>query len=244
MNDRIVRGLGALAFGATLLTSSLATQAANLVTNGDFDNTSSTYVANTPQGGDDLQTAGSTMVPGWTAVTGHANDIWVGPNNTYGITASPGNGSGYFLDLTGQSDVQPWGGVEQTIATQAGATYTLSFDLGASTIYNGPGTRASALTASATGASLDASKDVMLAPSTSNDWAAETLTFTADSSSTTIEFLGNPAFSSEYIGLDNVNVSMVSAPPPVTSVPEPASFAMLLAGLAGVAGLARARRRS
>jgi hypothetical protein len=65
----------------------------------------------------------------------------------------------------------------------------------------------------------------------------ETLHFTANSSSTTIEFLGDSSYTSEYIGLDNVSVTAA------TSVfPEPATWGMILIGLIGFGALMRSRR--
>ena len=103
MTHRFRHGLGLVATAAVLTTASLAASAGtNLIVNGDFADTNSTWYDNTGMGGDDMQ-LGGTMPPGWTGVPGRANDIWVGGRPTlYGLTASPGNGSGYFLDLTGR----------------------------------------------------------------------------------------------------------------------------------------------
>ena len=68
-----------------------------------------------------------------------------------------------------------------------------------------------------------------MAPSSNNTWATETLNFIATGGSTTIEFLADSFYTSEYTGLDNVNVSNVSS-----AVPEPSTWAMLLLGFAGV----------
>jgi hypothetical protein len=210
--------------------------AANLVSNGDFDNIGSVWVNNTGLGSDDLQTAGSTNIPQWTNVPGFANEFWVGASNSYGLSAAPGNGSQYFVDLTGQANNKPYGGLEQVITTTAGSTYQLSFDLGASTYYNSSGLGAAALTASAAGAS----QLYTLSPSSTNQWAAETLVFTATGSATTIEFLADSAYSSEYVGLDNVSVQPVQS----HSVPEidPASAASALALLLGGLAILRDRR--
>jgi hypothetical protein len=209
------------------------------VTNGDFDNIGNVWVNNTGSGSDDLQTPGSTNIPGWNNVPGAVNEFWVGASNSYNLSAAPGNGSQYFVDLTGQANNKPYGGIEQTISTVAGTQYKLTFDLGASTEYNSSGLGAAALTASAGGASAL----YTLTPTGLNQWAAETLTFTATGSSTTIEFLADSAYTSDYTGLDNVSVQKV-----VQSTPEidPASAAsgltLLLGGITILRGRLAARR--
>jgi hypothetical protein len=194
--------------------ASLNASAANLVNNGDFANVGNVFVANVASfGGDDLLTGGGTNIPGWTNVTPagapakYANEMWIEPNNNFGLTASPHNGSGYFVDLTGEGNEKPYGGLEQKITTVAGAGYTLTFALGAATQYNGSGTAEAAITASATGSAQLASKLFTLAPSSANQWETETLTFIADSDSTTITFLADSSYTSRYVGLDDVTMT-------------------------------------
>jgi hypothetical protein len=215
--------------------------AANLVSNGDFDNIGGVWVNNTGLGSDDLQTPGSTNIPQWTNVTGFANEFWVGADNAYGLAAAPGNGSQYFVDLTGQANNKPYGGLEQVITTTPGATYQVTFDLGASTYYNSAGLGAAALTASAAGAS----QLYTLTPSNTNQWAAETLVFTATGSTTTIEFLADSAYTSKYTGLDNVSVQQVQshAAPEIDSASAASALTLLLGGLAILCGRRVAPRR-
>jgi hypothetical protein len=179
---------------------------ANLLNNGDFANVGNVFVNNTPNGGDDIQSPGGTKIPGWANVAKFVNELWVEPDNSYGLTASPGNGSGYFVDLTGEANQKPYGGIEQKITTVPGTGYTLTFALGASTQYNSSGSGAAALTASVTGTSLLATHLFSLSPTSGNDWVTETVTFIADSDSTTIEFLADSNNTSEYTGLDDVVV--------------------------------------
>ena len=213
--------------------------AANLVTNGDFDNIGGVWSDNTGDGSNDFKSPGGVPIPGWSNVTGFANEFWVQtPNGYSGLTASPGNGSIYFVDLTGQLNSQPFGGLEQTISTTPGVSYMLTFALGAATTWNLDPMGGSALTASATGTTLLASQLFAAStPTTANQWQTETLSFTADSASTTIEFLGDSTnVNSRYIGLDDVSVS--------SSVPEASTWAMMLAGFAslGFVGYRRVAR--
>jgi len=71
-----------------------------------------------------------------------------------------------------------------------------------------------------------------------NAWQLEGFSFTAQSASTTLSFLGYTG--NAYIGLDNVDVEPIVSP----GVPEPSTWAMMLLGFAGVgfAGYRRARK--
>jgi hypothetical protein len=231
----------AIAGAAALISTGAG--AVNLVENGDFDNTAFLWSDNTGFSSNDFQTPGGVDIPGWSNVSGFANEFWVTtPNGYSGLTASPGNGSTFFVDLTGQANSQPFGGLEQTISTTAGAKYVLTFALGAATTWNLGALAGSALTASATGASLLASELFTAStPTTANQWQTETLSFTADSASTTIEFLGDSVnTASRYIGLDDVSVSPDVSP----AVPETSTWAMMLAGFAslGFVGFRRAAK--
>jgi hypothetical protein len=227
---------------AVLVATSAYASGPNLVTNGDFANIGSVWVNNTGIGSDDWLTPAATAIPDWSNVAGAANEFWVTSPNGYGLSASPGNASSFFVDLTGQANDKPYGGIEQTITTTPDTTYTLTFALGSSTRYNNSGSGAAALYASATGTVLLASSLFTLAPTSINGWATETLSFTANSTSTTIEFLGDSEYTSEYTGLDDVSVTAQGSTTP-PSVPEPASLTLLMLSLGGL-GAVRRRRRS
>ena len=82
-----------------------------------------------------------------------------------------------------------------------------------------------------------------LATTPNNDWYHESMTFTATGATTTLTLQGSAGFN--YIGLDNVVVDLASAAPgsvdPVAAIPEPSTWALMLAGLATFGGAARRR---
>ncbi len=207
---------------ATVLGSGVAH--ANLLTNGSFEDTTN-FV---DQGNDTMDLdVGSTLMPGWT-VTGSHYLSWIGPNNPFGLTASPAGGS-YFLDLTGYVTGAPFSGVTQTIATHAGSSYLLTFDLGSSPTYGvQDGVTASAGSASGAFTSTNDGTDYNL-------WQPESLSFKATGSSTAVTILGNSG--AEYIGLDNVSVVETAA------IPEPATWAMMLVGFGALGAALRSRRK-
>ncbi len=218
-NKLILGGLG-LAAAALVGTSA---SAANLVSNGSFEDKSG-FVADS----NDTMTlgAGSTTMNGWTVIT---NDTaWIGPSNPFGITAQDGD---YSLDLQGYSDGSPYSGVTQNLSTVNGAVYELTFQLGS--FANAP----TGLTASAgTG-----SQTFTTTAQNAYGWQQESLTFTATGASTLLTLQGVQA-NNAYIGLDNVDVTCLRSCSVNGGVPEPATWAMLIAGVFSVGGAIRSRR--
>jgi hypothetical protein len=207
----------ALLLGATVGAS---VAQANLLVNGSFE--SGAFVN---QGSDTMSlAAGSTIVTGWTVVTD--TTAWIGPANPFSLSASDGS---YFLDLSNYQVFGPFAGMSQSIATQAGATYRLSFDLGGSNRWGRP----DSINASAAGTS-----ETFTTPDTGtdNDWYASTMDFVATSNTTTVVLQGTSGVN--YIGLDNAAVEFVSAP-----IPEPAAWALMLSGMLGISLAARRARR-
>lgn len=206
----------AVGLAAAILLLPAAPARANLLVNGSFESGSFTN-----QGNDTMSLpVASTALTGWTVVTDTM--AWIGPNNPFGLTASEGD---YFIDLTNYQAGSPFAGMRQTIATLPGATYALSFDLGSSSVYGRP----AAITASAAGATA-----TFTSPATggNDDWMSVSMSFVATAASTTVTLQGSTGLN--YIGLDNASVDLVSAP-----VPEPAEWALMIAGLAGIAGYTR-----
>jgi hypothetical protein len=217
--------------------------AGNLLTNGSFEDTTN-FSANS--GNDtmilcstatspcpDNPPGSSTSITGWTVIGANGSEIaWIGPTNPYSGAAGSASDGSYFIDLTGYNDGAPYGGVSQTIATSAGSSYQLSFDLGDDQGDNG-GYDSDAITATAdsTSQTFYSSTD----PST-DDWTTQTLDFTATGPTTTISLIGAQGWS--FIGLDNVSVTLTSNP---STAPEPTSLALFGAGLASL-GLIRRKR--
>jgi hypothetical protein len=65
-------------------------------------------------------------------------------------------------------------------------------------------------------------------------WASQSLTFTATATTHALAFGASTLGSSSYVGIDGIGVA-------VAAVPEPASTALLLAGLCGLAAVVRRR---
>jgi PEP-CTERM motif/Protein of unknown function (DUF642) len=229
-----VSGLAGMSLAPTSVRAS-----PNLLTNGSFEDTANFY----PNSGNDTMIlcssscgyspGSSTSMTGWTVIGAAGSELaWIGPTNPYSGSASYASNGSYFLDLTGYNNGAPYGGVTQAIASKAGNKYQLSFDLGDDQAYNG-GYTADAITASAgsTSQTFFSSAD----PST-DDWATQTLNFTATSASTVISLIGDQGWA--YIGLDNVSVTLTSGS---NAVPEPGTLALLGVSLAGLVGFARRR---
>jgi hypothetical protein len=203
-----VAGLGVLACGIAH---------ANLIANGSFESGSFTPPSN----------ATMTLSPGSTALTGWqvVNDslAWIGVGDPWGLDAQDGD---RFLDLSDYSAGAPFGGVQQGLSTNLGYEYTVTFYLGSSNIWGRP----ASLTVSAAGQSGSFES---LTTGTNNDWQQFSFKFVANSTNTTLSFVG--ASGVNYIGLDNVVAT-------VTAVPEPTTTVLWLAGIAAL-GLRMSRVR-
>ena len=218
-----------LGLAAALISLAAAQPASAQIVNGSFEQ--GTFV-NNGSGAESLG-VGATVITGWT--TTNAELAWITTPNSYGLTTPYGS---YFLDLTGYHDSSPYGGVTQSLATTNGASYHLSFSLGAdqsNSSYAGPvGATASA---GATSQSFTFTPGV---DSAGNQWATFGFDFTATGTSTPVTITGILSTGGQYIGLDNVSVTPNS---PVPEVSMTVSLGLLLAlGLGGVVLTARKKR--
>lgn len=207
---------------SALYLSAGMSQAQNLIANGSFEQGS--LVANF-EPNLMLLGPGATNISDWTIVGAAGSTIaWVGKDNL----AFPAKYGDRFLDLTGIV-INPVGqGVAQTISTVPGFQYTLSFDIGNSTLPDyGAISSLTAIAGNTTQLFTHAGNDG------TNSWHHYSMDFTATDAQTNISLLS--AAGRNYIGLDNVSV--------MASVPEPETYAMLLAGLALV-GFTRLRGKA
>jgi hypothetical protein len=202
---------------------------AESITNGSFEMTTPAV----PAASFLLFTPGSTGVTGWTVVGAAGTNI--GVTNTMftesGISFPAQNGSNW-VDLTGLNSNNDTEGLQQTIATIVGDSYTLSFFVGN---VDSPSTGfgvTSTVDVFANGTSLGAFTNNCTTCTTTLSWTQFSRTFAATGTSTVLTFLNGDPANDNSNGLDSV--SLVDNGP--AAVPEPCSIVLVGAGLLSLAG--------
>jgi hypothetical protein len=180
-----------------------------------------------------LLPAGSTHVTGWTVV---GNTISFQDNVAFGGLGVVGSEGQQFLDLSGI--VGRGGGVRSdAIATTAGASYQLQFDLGAFFV-SGQGSFGNAtVDLWIDGVAQGSYTNLLGLTSPGSDWETQSLIFVATGASTSLEFRSSLSLLSSDlgVGLDNIRLDALAP----ANVPEPGSAWLLLGGLLGLAGRVR-----
>lgn len=253
----------AAALGAALLAANSANAAVNLVTNGSFE----TNAGNGELGFN--TSAAGWSVP--TPTTGGGSYVFlynampgpIGPGNLSGTTADhsgtfgvfsgfnvglwgPDNGSSNGLTLSpdGGAFISSDPAFHNGAITQAingltpGAKYTLTFDWAGAQQQGFHGTTLEGWQATLGSGPAQSTSLVTVPDKGFSGWMTQSFTFTADSSSDVLSFLaiGGPgAIEPPFALLDGVSLT--------AAVPEPATWALILAGVGFLgAGLRRQRR--
>ncbi len=203
----VMAALGALAMAGSA-------SAANLLANGNFENTgfggTSGYYNLGPGGSGADHGIPSDF--GWSVPV---NNVDIVANGVYGPYLA--SGGAYSLDLVGYGST---GAIEQSFNTVAGKTYQVTLDYSSNNGINGP-------TADIT---VDGSSIGTLTGT--HSWKSFSTTFVGDGNPATFEIAEVIGGGNAGVFLDNISVA---------AVPEPAAWALMIGGL-GLTGFALRRR--
>jgi len=234
--------LGGLVAAAVLGLGGVA-QAAPAVANAGFE--SSSYSASSQFGANSFGQG----VTGWTG-TGYelyfvgGTQTTVSAANQYNdpktylrpnVTTSPNGGN--FVALDGDISLQSGSTISQTInGLTPGLQYDVGFDWAASELINRTGATTERLAVDF-GSDAQTTATVSVPSGGFSGWMQQSFRFTASSASEVLTFLsfGTPSGSPPVALLDGVSVTQ--------AVPEPASWATLVLGLAVLGGTLRTLRR-
>ncbi len=247
MKMKIIAGafaLAAVAFGHAARADQI-----NLVTNGNFDQSSYSYNNQFGTG------FGGQGVTGWTGGNGYQlyffngtasvnsanaqfdNGYNTGAEKFYTMPGSPTGGSGNFVALDGDQTSGIQGSISQTITgLTVGATYTVTFDWATGQLQSRSGATTDNVNVTFGGQSFT-TQTISNASQSSTPWLQQSFLYTATSATETLTFLaqGTPTGLPPMVALDGISV---------VATPEPASIAIMGSGLALLGFFYRRHRRS
>lgn len=209
--------INALALTAVLLAgANQASASTNLVVNGGFE-------AQTVQNGQGFDTfnAGTQGLTGWTIGLLPSASVDLVSNSYW--NAASGNNS---LDLNGLRKAN----ISQVLSTVVGQLYTLSFDL-AGNFHEGAPIKGLSVNIGSPGVY---NFDTTGRSETNMGWTHYSVLFVAEKAQTTLSFSSLVSGRAGPV-LDNISV---------TAVPEPETYALMLAGLGLMATVARRRKQN
>jgi len=228
-------GPARLAAAFLCLASAAPALSSSLLTNGGFESPdigSAAYYG-----------AGVTTITGWTVAlqpgTPAGTQIQFTDNAGFcalGVCASEGS---QFLDLTGV--VGRGGGVVSNgFATTLGATYAVSFDVGAFLVAGQGSFGDATVDLFIDDAFVASFTNVLSRTTVGTEWERFSRNFTGTGKAMTVGLFASLSTGSSNlgVGLDAVSVDLIAPP---RAVPEPASWAMMIAGF-GLLGAVMRRR--
>ena len=236
---------GSALIGLALLASGSASAQANLVSNGGFEQLSGSL---NPLDG--IQFYNTAQPVGWNASANLAGNLVVGPggnpvtSNWSGLSVAagfqmPSPEGGNFVLSNGASGVAVYNSSpisQQISGLTAGQGYTLTFFQAASASQNQVNT---AWWDVSFGGQTQSSAVMSNLPGSSTPWQTVTMSFTAGSSSQLLSFLAN---GTGPVGVSAINATLDGVSLVATPVPEAGSWALMLAGLAGIGFMSRRRQ--
>lgn len=170
-----------------------------------------------------------------------AGTAWIAPANTLSQGKVLDLGSGWYASTFDAAANVGYTTV-QTISTfdlLAGYTYTLSFDYSRQAFSAGNGPFATSLIASL--GSFSQTFDEVVGFYYGEDWHTATLTWTQGLTQLGQRIAFTASGPGGYSGMDIDNVAMAGLPPVLAPVPEPETWALMIAGLVMVGRLTRRR---
>ena len=200
---------------ALFAAASASASPVNLITNGDFESVAPGY---TFSSGFHVVNSGSSAIGGWTVGASSVDLI----RNAYNAI------NGYSIDMLGTPGP---GFLSQTFNVVAGQTYNLSFDMARNP--GGPAGQGVAVNFGGV------AQNFYSTAAASNTLYSNTLSFTA--ASTGLATLSFASAAKAGTPFDNYSGAVIDNVSVMAAVPEPETYAMLLAGL-GLMGFLRRRK--